>query len=261
MSGASPWSVKGIAAEERELAKQAARRAGVPIGQWLSRQIRDAAEQERSAGRMPPRSAAAPEPPPPAAPTTTAAAWRSALAKPPLPSSQSLSSQSLTNPPPNAYQDPPPAPPMSPGVAPGLPAVPRAAPPSIDPARLRDLERRMDEVKELDARLLGLQKSERRVLALAAELNELSARVEAVEQRAEARMASLARDLADLGESVEALRDRPAASGDPAVHVAASTAPVERAVMRLAERLQRVEELTLPDERGRRGLLGRLFRR
>ena len=32
MAGSSPWSVKGIASQERELAKQAARRAGGCIG-------------------------------------------------------------------------------------------------------------------------------------------------------------------------------------------------------------------------------------
>ena len=67
--------------------------------------------------------------------------------------------------------------------------------------------------------------------------------------------------MAALGEQVEELRLRPADAGGGAATVAASTAPIERAVMRLAERLQRVEELTLPDERAERGLFGRLFRR
>ena len=31
-----PWNVKGIEAEAREVAQQAARRAGVSLGEWLS---------------------------------------------------------------------------------------------------------------------------------------------------------------------------------------------------------------------------------
>ena len=86
MTGASPWSVKGIAAEERELAKQAARRAGVPIGQWLSRHIREAAEEERGSragvGACAPGGWRGPDPVQAevGGPSPTAAAWRSALA-------------------------------------------------------------------------------------------------------------------------------------------------------------------------------------
>jgi hypothetical protein len=39
----SPWSVKGIDPETREAAKLAARRAGVPIGVWLTQAVRQAA--------------------------------------------------------------------------------------------------------------------------------------------------------------------------------------------------------------------------
>lgn len=39
----SPWSVKGIDPETREAAKMAARRAGMPVGAWLSQVIRQAA--------------------------------------------------------------------------------------------------------------------------------------------------------------------------------------------------------------------------
>ena len=51
MSPSSPWSVKGVEPEAREAAKLAARRAGMPIGTWLSHTIRKAAaEQLRSGG-------------------------------------------------------------------------------------------------------------------------------------------------------------------------------------------------------------------
>lgn len=51
MKSSSPWSVKGIEPEAREAAKLAARRAGVPLGVWLTNMIRmSAAEQLRSGG-------------------------------------------------------------------------------------------------------------------------------------------------------------------------------------------------------------------
>ena len=52
MKSSSPWSVKGIEPEAREAAKLAARRAGVPLGVWLTNMIRkNAAEQLRSGGQ------------------------------------------------------------------------------------------------------------------------------------------------------------------------------------------------------------------
>lgn len=42
MSGTSPWSIKGVSREDREIAKEQARKSGEPIGVWLSRRIRDA---------------------------------------------------------------------------------------------------------------------------------------------------------------------------------------------------------------------------
>lgn len=272
MTGASPWSVKGISAEERDLAKQAARRAGVPIGQWLSRQIREAAESERS-GRSPApgdgrfghppgawRGAGPDSPeghaamsaaPGPAAASPTAAAWRSALVAPELP-----------HPPPAQYAAPQYAPPQPMPQQHAPPAVTRPQPPAVDPARIRELERRVQDLRDLEARLAALEKLERRVGAVAAELATLGSRLEEAESRAEARSAALTREVRALDAQVDELRSRPAAGpGEAAGSIAASTAPIERAVMRLAERLQRVEELTLPEERPGRGLLSRLFRR
>lgn len=257
MTGASPWSVKGISTEERELAKQAARRAGVPIGQWLSRQIREAAELERASrgsSRGAPGDQRAPEAgmPPPAyqatpgaatygqaAPSPTASAWRSALSMPPP-------GPEIPHPPPAAY-------------APPVAVVARPAP-SVDPARVREVERRLDEVRELEERIASLEKSERRLVALAAEIAALGSRIDTMEQRSEGQGNAVAREMRRLGAELEELRSRPAEI-EAAASVATSTAPIERAVMRLADRLQRVEELTLPDERAGRGLLGRLFRR
>ncbi|WPZ35459.1 hypothetical protein T8K17_04770 [Thalassobaculum sp. OXR-137] len=41
MSGSTPWSIKGVSREDREIAKNEARKSGEPIGVWLSRRIRD----------------------------------------------------------------------------------------------------------------------------------------------------------------------------------------------------------------------------
>jgi hypothetical protein len=41
-----PWSIKGVSEEARAAAVAAARRAGVPVGVWLSRAIREAADAE-----------------------------------------------------------------------------------------------------------------------------------------------------------------------------------------------------------------------
>lgn len=248
MTGASPWSVKGIASEERELAKQAARRAGVPIGQWLSRQIREAAEEERAsrAGARGQGSWRGPDPTQTqtetAAPSPTATAWRSALA---APAAQTMPAPDLPHPPPMAYPSPP---------------VTRPSPPAVDPARVRDLERRIEDIRDLEDRLAALERVEKRIGSLAAELGELAARIDGVEQRAESQAGAISRELRSIGAAIDELRARP--TGDGGMNsVATSTAPVERAVMRLAERLQRVEELTLPEERSGQGLLGRLFRR
>lgn len=46
MAGNVPWSVKGIDADTRETAKMAARRAGMTVGQWISRTIRAAAAEQ-----------------------------------------------------------------------------------------------------------------------------------------------------------------------------------------------------------------------
>ena len=47
----SPWSVKGIDPETREAAKVAARRAGMPVGAWLSQVIRQAAVTQLKGGQ------------------------------------------------------------------------------------------------------------------------------------------------------------------------------------------------------------------
>ena len=41
-----PWSVKGIRPEARETAKEAARRSGMSLGEWLNSVILQQAEHE-----------------------------------------------------------------------------------------------------------------------------------------------------------------------------------------------------------------------
>jgi hypothetical protein len=41
-----PWSIKGISADARAAAREAAKRAGEPLGVWLARAIRETAEAE-----------------------------------------------------------------------------------------------------------------------------------------------------------------------------------------------------------------------
>ena len=51
MKSRVPWSVKGIEPEAREAAKDAARRAGMTVGEWLNHVIIDAGEDEPPRGR------------------------------------------------------------------------------------------------------------------------------------------------------------------------------------------------------------------
>jgi hypothetical protein len=48
-----PWSIKGVGAEARAAAKEAARRAGLPLGAWLARAIREVAREEAAERSMP----------------------------------------------------------------------------------------------------------------------------------------------------------------------------------------------------------------
>src|SRR5690242_8737303 len=48
-----PWTVKGIAPEERNAAIAAADREGVTIGEWLSRAIRTQVQADRQSDRAP----------------------------------------------------------------------------------------------------------------------------------------------------------------------------------------------------------------
>lgn len=51
MSGAAPWSVKGIEPRTREVAKDLARRSGMTLGEWLSEMIADSRDDDMGADR------------------------------------------------------------------------------------------------------------------------------------------------------------------------------------------------------------------
>src|SRR5258708_38282079 len=59
-----PWHVKGVRPDAREAARDAARRSGLSVGEWLNSLIIDAAAHEDSAAG----GQRAPAPPPPPAP-------------------------------------------------------------------------------------------------------------------------------------------------------------------------------------------------
>jgi hypothetical protein len=45
-ANAGPWQVKGVGHETREAVRRAARKAGMPIGEWVDRTLHRAATEE-----------------------------------------------------------------------------------------------------------------------------------------------------------------------------------------------------------------------
>lgn len=187
MASDIPWSVKGVEPEAQEAAKMAARRQGVPIGQWLTHTILTAATQElkHDAGKR-------------AAPAATAADD-----DPNAPDVVSRSQEAFG----------------TRFAASNEPINGRGGPPALTP----------------EAILESIQK--------------LATRVEEAESRTTEAIAPLADRIASLDDQIGEIRER----------APVSTAPVERAMMRLTERLEKLES-----ERGataRKGIAGRLFGR
>jgi hypothetical protein len=65
-----PWTIKNIAPEERNAAIEAAQRARLPLGAWMSRAIRTQIKEDLSASRAPVVVSASP--PAPVAPAIAA---------------------------------------------------------------------------------------------------------------------------------------------------------------------------------------------
>jgi localization factor PodJL len=64
MKPGMPWSVKGIDQETREAAKDAARRSGMTLGEWLNTMILDQQDEAGGPATSQPEAMAAPPPPP-----------------------------------------------------------------------------------------------------------------------------------------------------------------------------------------------------
>lgn len=193
MASDIPWSVLGVEPEAQEAAKMAARRQGVPLGQWLTHTILAAATQElKHEGR---RNGAGDR--------RGAGNGHDTTGDPNAPDlvsrSQEMFGQKFTTS--------------------TEPIAGRSGPPALTP----------------EAVLESIQK--------------LAARVEEAETRTTEAIAPLADRISSLDTQIGEIRER----------TPVSTAPVERAMMRLTERLEKLES----ERKGtnRRGLAGRLFGR
>lgn len=100
---------------------------------------------------------------------------------------------------------------------------------------------------------------EGRVDAVEGRLRDLQQRINSVEDKTLARFEPVLAKIEALTAELDRIDAKPAmiADGDASF----STAPIERAVMRLSERLGRVEQTVLPGSRNGRGFFSRLFRR
>ena len=286
MSGKSPWSVKGVSAEDREVAKIAARKAGVPIGVWLSEQIRQASEEP-------------PQPAPPAPDRSHTSDTDD--------HQQTQSSGQHSHPPQDRHpqdrhpQDHPPQGRRSGQVDPRFafgrgqwsvaeeavdtgmvgtasagypwqfrnvqhPPAAIAAPPAPAPAA-GSYPPPMPQPQHMPAPVPpppGLSREEaeameKRVEAIDGRLRSLQQRVDDVEDKTLARFEPVLAKIEALTAELDRIDAKPAmiAEGDASF----STAPIERAVMRLSERLGRVEQSVLPGSKRGRGFFSRLFRR
>lgn len=275
MSGKSPWSVKGISAEDREVAKIAARKAGVPIGVWLSEQIRHASEEpappEQPAEerrRMPDEEdhRHPPEPGPRAHPPQQRQRSgqvdpRFAFGRGQWSVAEEAVDQGMVGNASAAYpwqfrnhQHPSPAIAVPPVAAPPVPANGGYPPPMQQPQHMPVPAPQPPGVSREEADAI-----EQRVDSLEGRLRDLQQRINTVEDKTLARFEPILAKIEDLAAEIDRVDAKPAmiAEGEASF----STAPIERAVMRLSERLGRVEQTVLPGSRRGRGFFSRLFRR
>jgi|GEM_PF-640655 hypothetical protein len=275
MVSKSPWSVKGVSQEDRDQAKTAARRAGLPVGVWLSQQIRssntDISSNTESKGSEPPENAEAAK----AEELARRALWRGApdsrftfgpgqwsiatdavadgrISQPPPPQPWAIARSPVMAPPqqmqapmqsashPAAQQAmaiPPVAShwavlPLAHPMYMQQPPVQQPAAPMVDSEEIKSLEKRIEFLEE------SLKVAEAK----------LTRQADSFEQRVG--------KMEGLVQEVDELRMSTNHDAEPNY----SIAPVERAVMRLSERLQRIENAVLPDKSGG-GFFSRLFGR
>lgn len=271
MVSKSPWSVKGVSQEDRDQAKTAARRAGLPVGVWLSRQIRagGSENEEPDVGQAgPPEGEPQRGSPSRGGPdsrfTFGPGQWSTAT--------DAVEGGRVSQPPPQPW--PAARPPMMP--APPMPAqqmmpqMPHQMHPGMQspspmashwamPALAHPMYMQQPPQQPQAAQPQAPQVDSEEVKALERKIESLQKRLAAAEARSakEADAVQGRLDKVDsLAHDVDALRNSAGQETEPNY----STAPVERAVMRLSERLQRIEDAILPEESSG-GFFSRLFRR
>lgn len=200
MSADMPWNVNGVEPEAREAARMAARRKGIPVGQWLTQTILTSASQELKHSSR--RNGAGHNG------TGSGTDDRSdddidPSEDPDVPDLVQRSQEARSN----GF-----------GAAKDAP-IGRSGPPALTP----------------EAILESIQK--------------LAARVEDAETRTTEVIEPLADRIASLDDQIGEIKQRGPVS----------TAPVERAMMRLTERLEKLEGGGSSDDR--RGLMEKLFSR
>jgi len=265
MVSKSPWSVKGVSQADRDQAKTAARRAGLPVGVWLSRKIRSDAESEGSEpaenadvskaeepARRAPRHGGPDsrfpfgpgqwsiatdmvadgrisQPPPQPIARSPVMAPRQKMHAPMQSVSHPAAQQAMAPPPMASHWA------MLPLAHPMYMQQPPAQQPAasmVDPEEIKALEKKIESLEE----------------SLEAAEAKLTRQADSFEQRL-GKMEGIAQE-------VDELRISTNHDAEPNY----STAPVECAVMRLLERLQRIEDAVVPDEPGG-GFFTRLFGR
>ena len=295
MSGKSPWSVKGISAEDREVAKVAARKAGVPIGVWLSEQIRQASEetpppdqpaaeqarmpadenrqqarapeqpayspQEHHAGERPPQDRYSPQD---RRRSSGSVDPRFAFGRGQWSVAEEVVDKGMVANASAGYpwqfrnaQHPPPAIAASHIPAPHAPAN-AGYPPPMPQAQHMPVPVSAPQQTGLSRE--EAEAMEKRVESLEGRLRDLQQRINSVEDKTLARFEPVLEKIEALTAELDRIDAKPAVisqGGDASF----STAPIERAVMRLSERLGRVEQTVLPGSRRGRGFFSRLFRR
>lgn len=274
MSGKSPWSVKGISAEDREVAKIAARKAGVPIGVWLSEQIRHASEEpappEQPAAeqnRMPDeedhwhqQDPGQREHPPQQRQRSGQVDPRFAFGRGQWSVAEEAVDKGMVGNASAAYpwqfrnaQHPSPAI-AAPSVPVPMPANAGYPPPMQQPQQMPVPAPQPQGVSREEADAI-----EKRVDSLEGRLRDLQQRINTVEDKTLARFEPILAKIEALTAEIDRIDAKPAMIAEN--EASFSTAPIERAVMRLSERLGRVEQTVLPGSKRGRGFFSRLFRR
>jgi localization factor PodJL len=250
----SPWSVKGIDPEARQAAKLAARKAGLTLGAWLNQTIRAAAADQLKHGFVPrPIDGAG------AGDGSNGAAAGGSTGQPPAPTMQAIFesikklSQRIDETEEKTGQVIEPVIARIDDIAADLARVKSAPPPggasaaqAIAPVA-REVETLAQELERVRAQGARAEiQASRAVAPIAHKLEQLNSELETL--RAQTTTTDVLKHIDALAGQIETLKRHRGDDAAPAI------APMERAVIRLAERLQRIEEAL--GEPRRKGLFG-----